>query len=857
MVSDAEANKVWGLFGKTSLFAQWPGVRAQLPWLLETESFVEGRTVFEPGDLPVCLYLVAEGKVTETARQEGQPWLKMEFGPGQLFGPQALFTNQYRSRAVAQAGTTLYCMSAATLRVAMEQNRDLSEELLREKRAGRLRRIPLFSHLPDEQIRQLAQVIEEQDCAEGTGLPLQDKPGIWIVDSGQLRVTGPAARKPGDWPDWGITAGNFIVAPGGDLRAGEKCVATGASAHVKTHLFYLPARHAAGLLAAFPAARATLRQPIDIEEILNAAALFGEPLEERHREHLAQFCAWEFVPAGQNITTQGSVGHSFVIVRSGAAVVIALDEAGRPRPRKVLERGDSYGKTSLLQGKPRDVTVRAQKASAEGIGSGPAGAELIILDRRDLQFAFAERSDLWRPGVSLFDEMVKETEHKKRFDWLDEGEIVRWAGRPYILWLLLPEFGVFLAALLALLFLRLMPPQIQANLVTTYLICVLPAVLLAGVWVLVNYLDDYYVVTNLRITRRDRVWPLYESKLQAPIDTVQQVTLDQGFFGRLLDYGHVSINTAAKVGALIFSHVPAPNQVQGYVMQGKAEAQLAGRGQQREVLRRGLATELGLALLIPERTRALGDGARPPARNIFGGPPPTKAPSSELLPGTKGATPGLFAGMARRLPERWQEILVGPPKPAPQPLSGQLIWRKHWMNLIQRTLLPTLLLLFTLFLAWFGINFLGDGLLRIPPSTFILPWLVLLMFSIGWWLYRYVDWHNDIYVVTDDKLIDIEALPLGLSIKRRETSLDRVQTVDYKQVGFIRYFLNYGDVVIRTAALEEGFDFLYIPNPRLVQAVIFQKLDAYRRKQDQQRLKDRQREMIESLEVYHEMRQER
>jgi hypothetical protein len=69
--------------------------------------------------------------------------------------------------------------------------------------------------------------------------------------------------------------------------------------------------------------------------------------------------------------------------------------------------------------------------------------------------------------------------------------------------------------------------------------------------------------------------------------------------------------------------------------------------------------------------------------------------------------------------------------------------------------------------------------------------------------------------------------------------------------------LNYGDVVIRTAALEEGFDFLYVPNPRLVQALIFQKLDAFRRKQDQQRLKDRQREMIESLEVYHELRQER
>jgi membrane protein YdbS with pleckstrin-like domain len=536
---------------------------------------------------------------------------------------------------------------------------------------------------------------------------------------------------------------------------------------------------------------------------------------------------------------------------------MALDEAGRPRPRKYLKRGESYGRTSLLQGKTREVTVRA-KSAEDDVQSGPSGAEVIILDRRDLQFAFAERPDLWHPGVILFDEMVKETEQKKRFDWLEEGEVVRWTSRPHILWLLLPELGILSLGSLALFFLSLLPPSVQSFLGTSALICVLPAVALAAVWVLVNYFDDYYVVSNLRVTRRDRVWPLYEAKLQAPIETVQQVTLDQGFFGRVFDYGHVSINTAAKVGAMIFAHVPGPNEVQGYVMQGKAEARLAGRGQQREVLRRGLVSELGLALLVPERTRALGDGASLPVkRRFFGGPPPDKAPKPELLPGTKGAQPGWLVGLAQRLPERWQAIVIGPPKPEPQPLSGQIIWRKHWMNLLRRTIWPTILLLFTLALAALAANFLGSPLLSTAATALTLPWLLLLTCAIGWWLFRYADWRNDIYVVTDEKLIDIEAKPLGLSIKRRETGLDRVQTVDYKQVGFIRYFLNYGDVVIRSAAADEGLDFLYVPNPRLVQAMIFQKVDAHRRKLDQQRLRDRQREMIESLEVYHEMRQER
>lgn len=123
-----------------------------------------------------------------------------------------------------------------------------------------------------------------------------------------------------------------------------------------------------------------------------------------------------------------------------------------------------------------------------------------------------------------------------------------------------------------------------------------------------------------------------------------------------------------------------------------------------------------------------------------------------------------------------------------------------------------------------------------------------------WW--SYTDWHNDIYVLTDDKIIDIEQKPLGLDAKRREGGLERVQNVDAKQRGFLSIIFDYGDVVISTAAGDEGYTFIMVPHPKKVQATVFQKLDQWRRRQDETRTLQRQREMIEGLQVYHQIQTE-
>ncbi len=837
MLTDTEAQWFWDLFKDTPLFVRWPEARRQIGGLVDPVRLPVNREVFRPGDAPISLFFVARGTVEETFLRDGRPWLVRQFSAGQYFGQEALFTEEYRSRAVAGSDAEIYRMSASSLRVAMERNQELYEELLHERRAGRLRRIPLLRDLADPQIRALAHVIEEHDLAAGTELTSgQGSFGLWIVDLGQVKVTGSANPRPGEWPEWGLTAGNFFIIPGPPLRFGANCVAQRIRARLSTHLFYLPAAHADSLIAAFPEIGRVIQKPLDIVAELPQGDPFDR-LSDRQRQHLAQFCGWEFVPKDQTVTTQGSVGHSFVVVLAGAAVVLATDERGRPRPRNFLVAGDAYGTTSLLEGKPRDATVRAVQAADREGRAGLRGVEIVTLDRRDLQFAFAEDRDLWQPGVPLLDRMSAVKEEKRPFEWMVEGETLRWVSRPHRLFLWLPELGIAVVGLLFWLLFLVAPAAVQRVLTVFSLVCVLPLWAAATIVTYINYQDDYYAITNRRVTRRDRqVLLFYEARVESPIDMVQDATQRSGFWGRFFGYGNVTISTAAKTKPMVFSHVPNPRQVQTYIMEGRTEALVAGRGHQQEMFRRELISGLRLVLPIPERANALGEGIRYQAAR---------------------GRPGCLGGLGGLLPIQWQEKLGGVLTVSVEVTPGGFVWRKHWIKLFQRELWPGLILLLLIVLAILDLRVGLSPFFNLEMEVLSLIWLVSLMIAIVVVIYQYFDWWFDQYIVTDELLIDIEKTPLWLSEDTKQTSLDRIQTVDAKQEGFWRIVLNYGDVLIRTAAAEEVFDFLYVPNPKFVQEVITRKRDESRFRQEQQRARARKQELIESLEVYHQIQQGR
>lgn len=854
----AEQQSVWQVIQNSPLIQKWPDFRANFLPHLDLQVYEPSKFIFRPGDRPLHLFMVLRGRVLMRLRDSEDVWFEQEFQPGGFFGQQALFDEQYRSVARVPNGeeaAVLLKIDANMLRVALERAPDLREDLLRENLSGRLRRIPLFRVLTDDQVRWLAQLVEERNLPSGAALDLAAEPGIWVIDRGQMELTGPIHPFP-NWDAWRLTAGNFFVARGDPahpdraMRFGLNCSADTAVAHVDTRLFYVPLAHADRLIAGFGDVGRMIHQPIDIVGAIDNVDPF-RPLTPLQKQHLAQFFGWEFVPERQNITTQGHPGHSFILLRQGAGLITAFDNYGRERPRSSVEAGTGYGKTSLFEGKQRDATVRAVRGPTSRGAPGLAGADILTLDRRDFQYAIAEKPELWA-GEPIVQRIHESEEVKPLFPWMQEGEVVKWQGRPHILWLIWPlslvgiTFVVFvaLAALLAS----------DAASVALFLIAAFVLLPLAG-GLVINYYDDYYVVTNKRVTRRDRQLLLFEARAEAPVEMIQDVTVDMRFWGQIFDFGHVSVRTASKAAPIRLDNVPHPRIVQDRLESARSEAQAEERGRQKEELRRGLITDLKLALPVPARTRALGD-APMPGTSVM--PPLLKrifasGGGQQRIP-TRPSTRAWLAEHTGALPPSWRARLFGAPQPQkPRELPGMIIWHKHWLNAVGRAAAPFFFLLFALVL---GILILADviSLPFLNGVALAFGWLVLVGVAAFWLWWQYTDYRNDVYIVTDDRIIDIEMQPMGLNAKQREGGLEKVQNVVAQQNGIWATLFRYGDVVISTAASDEGFTFNMVPNPTYVQATIFQKLNQFRvRDQKRQDLK-RQQELIEALTVYHQLR---
>jgi len=89
----------------------------------------------------------------------------------------------------------------------------------------------------------------------------------------------------------------------------------------------------------------------------------------------------------------------------------------------------------------------------------------------------------------------------------------------------------------------------------------------------------------------------------------------------------------------------------------------------------------------------------------------------------------------------------------------------------------------------------------------------LLVAALGWWLWNWSDWGNDLYILTADGVIDTERKPLGISSKKTVTTFDKVQNVSYDISNPWATLLRYGTVILQTAGAQGRLDFPYVRHP--------------------------------------------
>jgi hypothetical protein len=203
--------------------------------------------------------------------------------------------------------------------------------------------------------------------------------------------------------------------------------------------------------------------------------------------------------------------------------------------------------------------------------------------------------------------------------------------------------------------------------------------------------------------------------------------------------------------------------------------------------------------------------------------------------------------------------------------NGKVIWRKHWINLVQRTGLQAILMLLAVYLLFsYALAFVtavfGLTLIALPPVLWIgfTGWLFLLLALLGaaailWFIYQYVDWRNDIYIVTDNEVIDVERdlamYPFFFfyTESRRQASLANVQYVDLNIPNPLAMILNYGNVIVRTAGAEGTLDFVAVSNPRRVHDEILRRLGAYQDSERAREFQERWGDMPQWFETYRDV----
>jgi uncharacterized membrane protein YdbT with pleckstrin-like domain len=89
--------------------------------------------------------------------------------------------------------------------------------------------------------------------------------------------------------------------------------------------------------------------------------------------------------------------------------------------------------------------------------------------------------------------------------------------------------------------------------------------------------QDEFVVTNRRVIRKVG---FYAREIQqAPLEKVQDITVEQGVFGRMLGYGTVIVETASEKGMLIFPAIASPEGLRNAVWgQAPPVSSAAGAG---------------------------------------------------------------------------------------------------------------------------------------------------------------------------------------------------------------------------------------------------------------------------------------
>jgi uncharacterized membrane protein YdbT with pleckstrin-like domain len=137
--------------------------------------------------------------------------------------------------------------------------------------------------------------------------------------------------------------------------------------------------------------------------------------------------------------------------------------------------------------------------------------------------------------------------------------------------------------------------------------------------------------------------------------------------------------------------------------------------------------------------------------------------------------------------------------------------RKHWFFLVLPAFITLALISLSLFIYF-----------MLEKSNYL--YLIVAFLSIIYFIYRYYFWKNDLWAVTNIRVIDENGV---FTINSKESPVDKINNVAYRQNILGRIF-GYGDVQIQTAAEMGETSYTNISHPDKLKEALSNAMELYK-----------------------------
>ncbi|HEX5943922.1 MAG TPA: cyclic nucleotide-binding domain-containing protein [Anaerolineales bacterium] len=509
-------------------------------------------------------------------------------------------------------------------------------------------------------------------------------------------------------------------------------------------------------------------------------------------------------PKDAVIFQQGGKADSFYLIYGGTVRIVRTQNKKEYQLARLVKE-DYFGEMALVANRPRSATATALTDTS-----------LLVLSRADFEKLFKKH-----PQAALNMAVAirsRELAQRLRFKWLRSDEVVYFLARKHIV-ILLQNIGLPVFLLLIPLALFYAWFAVVQSLVVV--IAAVVALLFLGgwiAWLVVDWGNDYYIVTNQRVVWLEKVVGIYDSRQESALSTVLSVGVEANPLGRILDYGNVIVRTF--VGRIPFSHVDHPYQaarmIEEYWMRTRALAVMT----EKEAMKDEIRKKLG----IPVPPKPKSDSPAPPPL------PPRRSSLLRLLG-------------ANTLKLRYES-------------GDTVIYRKHWVVLVLEAWMPVLGIIGTLILFIQRLVQLAfsptEAFMSFNGGITIDVWasaiLILMLVFVGWFVYRVMDWSNDQFIVNAEQIIDVDREPFGTE-KRNAAQLENILGTEYQRIGILGNIFNFGTVYITVGGTKLAFE--NVLDPAAVQSDINRRYAARKAKNEQQQIAKERERMAEWLATYH------